>query len=109
MRTRKYFKTKKGFLVKLYNNMKCRVQGLNPDKRHLYKGLELMDKYDFYDWAFDNPDFHKLFKEWEQANYMRRLTPSVDRIDSRFGYFPLNMEFVPFYENCSRGALSRWR
>lgn len=98
--TQKYEKTKKGFLVRLYRNMLNRVTGRSKDKRHLYYGLEILPKEEFYEWALNNPDFHSLFKEWGLSGYERRLTPSVDRIDARIGYNVLNMEFVPFHENC---------
>jgi hypothetical protein len=97
---KKYEKTKKGFLMRLYRNMKSRVTGVNKSKWHLYLGKELLPKQDFYEWALKNPDFHELFEEWEKSGYERRLTPSVDRIDSRHGYCVFNMEFVPFHENC---------
>lgn len=97
---KKYEKTKNGFLMRLYRNMKSRVLGICKHKRHLYYGLEILDKEEFYAWAKNNEDFHSLFKEWEESGYERRLTPSVDRIDARHGYVLINMEFVPFHENC---------
>lgn len=98
--SKKYEKTKKGFLVRLYSNMRNRVEGKIQKAFHLYAGLDILSRQEFYRWAFDNPDFHELFKEWEESGYERRLTPSVDRIDAREGYILINMEFVPFHENC---------
>lgn len=107
LHTKKYEKTKKGFLVRLYRNMQSRVTGVQKLKVHLYEGKSLLTREEFYAWSEANAEFHKLFKEWENSNYERRLTPSVDRIDSSLGYEIHNMEWIPFYENCRRGALAK--
>jgi hypothetical protein len=106
--TKKYEKTKRGFLMRVYRNMESRVRGIQKIKLHLYDGMHLLDRQDFYDWAIADLEFHRLFEVWEESGYERRLTPSVDRIDSSCGYNLANMEWVPFHENCRRGAVSRW-
>lgn len=107
--TKKYEKTKKGFLVRLYRNMQSRVTGVQKLKIHLYEGKSLLGRDDFYEWSNNNATFHELFKLWEDSNYERRLTPSVDRIDSSLGYEISNMEWIPFHENCRRGLRSKLR
>lgn len=106
--TIKYEKTKKGFLVRLYRNMKSRVEGVQKVKFYLYEGKEILDKNDFYEWALSSKEFHDLFQDWEESDYERRITPSVDRINSDIGYIIGNMEWVPFHENCRRGTNSRF-
>lgn len=106
--TKKYEKTKKGFLVRCYRNMKSRVTGVQKAKFHLYEGKELLDKETFYEWALNNITFKNLFVIWEYSNYDRKLTPSVDRIDSSKGYSLYNMEWVTHSENSRRGTLSRF-
>lgn len=103
-----YEKTKKGFLVRLYRNMKSRVEGVQKLKIHLYEGKYLLDKDVFYEWALSSEEYHSLFEAWENSNYERRLTPSVDRINSAYGYELNNIEWVPFHENCRRGCKSRF-
>lgn len=105
--TKKYEKTKKGFLVRLYRNMQSRVSGVQKSKHHLYVGKSLLSKDEFYEWSLNNDTFHKLFNEWELSNYERRLCPSVDRINSDLGYELNNMEWVEFHENCRRGLYSK--
>jgi len=105
--TLKYEKTIKGFLVRLYRNMKSRIDGVQKEKKHLYCGKELMSKEDFYEFSLKNDTFFELFKEYEQSGYLRKLAPSIDRIDSSKGYFVGNIEFVTMSENSRRSAGNR--
>ena len=105
--TKKYEKTKKGFLMRLYRNMLSRVTGVHREKYHLYKGKGILHRQDFYQWALASGKFHALFNEWEISNYDRKLTPSVDRIDSSCGYTLDNIEWVTHSENSRRGAIKR--
>jgi len=106
--TKKYEKTKKGFLVRCYRNMKSRITGVQKAKFHLYEGKELMDKQEFYNYSLNCKEFHKLFDVWELSEYNRKLTPSLDRIDSSKGYNLKNIEWITHSENSRRGANSRF-
>jgi len=105
----KYEKTKKGFLMRKYRNMQSRVLGIQKLKAHLYLGKSLLDRQIFYDWALSSKEFHSLFKIWEEANYDRKLCPSVERINSSLGYTLSNMEWITHSENSRRGSLSKSR
>lgn len=107
--TRIYEKTKRGFLMRLYRNMKSRISGIQKAKFHLYEGKELLSKEEFYAWAYFDKQFHKLFEEYEKSGYEQRLAPSVDRINPDIGYTLDNMEFITHSENSRRGALSESR
>jgi hypothetical protein len=102
--TKKYEKTKNGFLMRLYRNMKSRINGVQKEKFHLYEGKFLIEKEDFYEWAKNNGQFHLLFEDYELNNYDRKLAPSVDRINSKLGYELSNMEFITHSENSRRGG-----
>lgn len=104
---KKYEKTPKGFLMRLYRNMKSRVDGVQKLKFHLYDGKELFNKEEFYSWALDQPEFLKLFNDYSASNYNRKLAPSVDRVDSSLGYTFDNVEWVTMSENSRRGVLSK--
>ena len=106
--TKKYEKTKNGFLMRLYRNMNSRINGVQKQKHHLYKGKYLLPKDVFYTWAKSSSEFHSLFANWEQSGYERKLSPSVDRIDSSRGYHLDNIEWVTHSENSRRGCLSRY-
>jgi len=106
--TKRYEKTKNGFLMRLYRNMQSRTSGVQKEKYHLYKGCDLLSREDFYAWAKSSCVFHDMFRAWEDSGYERKMSPSVDRIDSSKGYSIDNMEWVTHSENSRRGAKSRW-
>lgn len=103
--TKKYEKTKKGFLMRVYRNMLSRTKGLV--KPQIYKGLEILSKEEFYEWTLTNTNFNDLFSTWEQESYNKKLTPSINRIDSSRGYSLDNIEWITHSENSRLGAESR--
>ena len=105
----KYEKTPKGFLMRKYRNMQSRILGIQKMKAHLYKDLYLLPRDEYYDWAFNSKEFWDLYNGWVKSGYDRKLTPTVDRIDSEKGYFLKNMEWVTHSENSRRGSLSKKR
>jgi len=107
--TKKYEKTKKGFLVRTYRNMLSRVSGVTKNKNHLYLGLEILNKESFYEWSLNNDSFNHLFDVWKSLEYKRTLTPSIDRIDSKKGYILENIQWITFSENCKKGNESRFK
>lgn len=107
--TARYEKTKKGFLMRLYRNMKSRIAGIQKAKHHLYKDKDLLSKEDFYKWANSSEEFHSMFLVWEESKYNRKLTPTVDRIDPTLGYSKPNMRWLTHSENSRLGAISNQR
>lgn len=105
--TLKYERTKAGKLMRIYRNMRSRIEGVQKKKFHLYRGKSLMPKEQFYLWANNSNEFHRLFREWEESGFERRLAPSVDRIDSDLGYELGNLQWVTQSENSRRGSNSR--
>lgn len=104
---KKYEKTKNGFLMRMYRNMKSRVSGIQSAKYHLYVNKELLSKEDFYSWAKTNKEFDSLFEVYEQNNYQMKLAPSIDRIDSSKGYVIGNIQFITHSQNSRKGSISR--
>jgi hypothetical protein len=106
--TKKYERTKKGFLMRKYHHMRGRIDGHDYyPGAYMWAGKEILPKDEFYQWAINNNDFHELFDAWEKSGYERKLCPSVDRIDSSLGYIIGNMRFTTFQVNCIRGWQSR--
>lgn len=105
--THRYEKTPKGFLMRKYRNMQSRTCGIQWRKAHLYLGKELLSRDEFYKWALDSDDFNRLYLEWVESNYDRKLCPTVDRIDSECGYVLENMRWITHSENSRLGAISK--
>lgn len=97
--TKKYERTKKGFLVRKYRNMQSRVNGVQKLKAHLYNNLEILDREDFYRWALSSVEFHRLFKEYENNDYPMKICPSIDRVDPLKGYTIDNIRWLTHSEN----------
>jgi hypothetical protein len=103
---KKYEKSPKGFLMRLYRNMQSRVTGVQKQKFHLYQGKELLDRQDFYNWSIDNPIFLEMFEIYKSSEFNRKLAPTVDRIDSSKGYSLDNMRWLTHSENSRLGSIS---
>lgn len=107
--THRYERTKKGKLMRTYRNMLSRVQGVLKKKAHLYSGLPILPREDFYQWAMASNAFHTLFDGWVASGYRCGKSPSVDRVDPTEGYVLGNMRWLNHSENSSitRGKLRR--
>lgn len=103
----RYEKTVYGFLMRAYRNMKSRVEGVQKQKDHLYKGKEILNKEDFYRFSMFDKSFIDLFSNYVLSGYERKLCPSPDRVDSSKGYTIENIEWVTLSENSKRGASNR--
>ena len=97
----------KTFLSLLYTNMQCRVRGHVPHKAHLYEGLEIMSRGDFYNEYLEDERFLSLFKKWEMSGFDTKLTPSPDRLNSMLGYTVDNIDWVTHSVNSRNGSMSK--
>lgn len=94
--------------MRKYRNIESRITGIQKKKKHLYFGKEILSRDKFYEFAYSSDEFHAMFDVWEKSNYDRKLTPTVDRIDSSKGYSLDNMRWLTHSENSSLGAISRF-
>lgn len=102
-----YEKTLRGYLVRAYRNMLSRVMGIQKAKEHLYKGKDILNREDFYQWSIDNDCYINLHTYWVLSKYIHKLAPSVDRIDSTMGYTKGNIRWITQSENSRLGAIVR--
>jgi hypothetical protein len=105
--TKRYEKTPNGFLMRTYRNMLSRVTGVQKHKAHLYSGLPILSRQEFYAISRTDPDFLRLFIDWRAARYNKKLTPSINRIHSTLGYLNYNIEWLTLSDNSRLGAFSR--
>jgi hypothetical protein len=103
--TKKYEKSIAGKLMRSYRNIVSRVSGVQAKKHHLYKGKDVLSKQDFYDWSLNNKDFYRLYEDWCASGFDRKLSPSVDRIDTSKGYTIDNMRWITHSENSRLGGM----
>jgi hypothetical protein len=89
--------------------MQSRVTGIQKAKYRLYANKKLIGRHEFYAWANNNQDFKRLWDEWLKGKFDRKLTPTVDRINSDLGYILSNMRWITHSENSRLGALSKKR
>lgn len=102
-RSHAYEKTPKGYLMRTYRNMTSRVNGTLKNKAHLYKGLPICDKKDFYKWSLGTESsFLTLLKEYEESGYDFTMAPSVDRVVVGDGYVLGNIRWVSHGLNSSK-------
>lgn len=100
--TKKYERTFNGKLMRTYRNMESRVKGILLKKSHIYKGLPIVSRDEFYDWSKNNKDYREIFDSWVESGYILRKSPSIDRKDPEKGYTLDNMRWVAFSYNCSQ-------
>ena len=92
--------------MRLYRNMKSRIEGVHRKKRHLYEGKALLSRAEFYEWAAAHEDFIRLYHLYKDSGYRRAAAPSVDRIDSALGYTLENMRWLTMAENSRLGQVA---
>lgn len=105
-RAAKRRKTKVGLITLTYSNMQSRVRGQSRiETRHLFEGLELVEKETFITWALEDEVFHELYNTWVESGYKYGLTPTLSRIYTQEGYTLLNMNWVTQSHTGRKAAL----
>ena len=61
----------------------------------------------FYEWSINNEHFNELYDNWVKSEYDRKLSPSIDRINSNDGYTLNNIRWITHSENSKLGSISR--
>jgi hypothetical protein len=106
---RAYNRTFDGKIMMCFHNMRGRAEGIQKAKAHLYEGLEVLPRRQFYQWALHDASYRRLYLAWVESGYDQKLTPSVDRMDSQKGYTLGNIRWITHSENSRLGAVSKRR
>ena len=83
----------------MYSNMINRTNK-EPER---FSGIILKSK--FYEIAFNSYQLNQLHYNWCNNNHKKGLTPSVDRINNKRGYFHNNIQFLTLRDNCAKGLV----
>ena len=94
---------------KRYQSLEGLASALWNSRKQIAKNSGLALEFDrvwFLNWLHSNPKYHQLYAQWKYSNYIRRLTPSIDRIDNSIGYLKNNIQCITNIENISKGSKS---
>ena len=91
----RYSRSKIGLITKIYIHQ-VYVSKKDKTKKLSYTKKELID------WFFNNIKFDKLYNNWVNSGYDKKLTPSVDRINDHKGYSLDNIQLMTWDENIKK-------
>jgi len=86
------------YLGTCYSEMTRRVKTYDP-KRPRYFNLSICNRDEFKEKFKKDPQFLKLYKNWQSHGFKRKHAPSIDHINNEKGYTLDNLEFTSHYEN----------
>ena len=87
-----------------YKGILQRVNG-TATRKYSVEGKEALSYKDYCVWIKNNiDDFERLYKEWQESEYSRKLTPSIDRIDNTKGYTGDNMRWITHSDNSKKST-----
>lgn len=92
-----------------YNSLKARCDVNYAKTRNYYvTGMDYLTKDEYDKWCNQTMDsFMSIYNKWKDSGFNTSLQPSIDRIDSKLGYIPSNMQWMTKSENSSKGNKDR--
>ena len=92
----KYYRSYNHYGVQLFLNI---IERLKESKSYQNRKL-LFTKEEFIEWLDKNDTlFKKLYNNWVESNYDKKLSPSIDRIDNDGDYSLDNIQLITVIEN----------
>lgn len=86
-----------------YLGIKTRCEGRHRNRKYIVQGMPYLSWEEYEEWWSENESVYlKCHEAWEKSGYKNRLAPSIDRINSKKGYVPENMQWLPLTLNCSK-------
>lgn len=91
----RYHRTRKGLLVGIYQNILSRIRNCkNPNiKEIMINGL--ITKEAFYEYAFSNETFNRLYDLWVASDFNEYKTPCLTRAVLSEGFYISNFSWSP--------------
>lgn len=93
--------TPRGYLNRVYGNIKTRCTKTQYKKNAKYHGLPVLSWEEFVEWGL-TPEFEEMYQRYLKSGKDRKLAPSVDRIDPTKGYVLGNIQWLTLSENSKR-------
>lgn len=94
-----YNRTYKGKIGAMWASMNAR-QGVAP----YYTNVKvLMTRYEFNEFI-EKSNFKELYYQWVNSGFVRKLTPSIDRLDNKGNYDLGNIQIITTSENSKKAA-----
>jgi hypothetical protein len=89
---REYRRTVPGLITLIYANQKMtsKKAGRPPPS---------YTKEQFRQWITQQPNFDRLFQDWQNSGFEKDLSPSVDRLDNTVGYTLDNIQLITWRQN----------
>lgn len=85
-------RTVKGLISKIYSHQKQ----TSTKRGHELPTYTLDELYEF---VTEQEHFKSLYNKWVESRYDRQYTPSIDRLDDRYGYSLDNIQLVTWKQN----------
>lgn len=92
------------YLKSKYQLMKARVEGRG-DYAVTSIGKPILSLADFVWWGMASEMFLKLHDAWVLSGFDYKLSPSVDRVNSKRGYTLDNIQWLTHSENCRKDKI----
>lgn len=73
-------------------------------KKSVY-GKEFLSLKEWIEWCYKEDNYKKfieLYNGWVQNNFDKKMSPSIDRIDSKKGYVLGNLQWLTLSDNCKK-------
>ncbi len=80
---------------------------MNTKRPDIYLGKPILPKDVFLNWSKNHPEFLRLYKRWVNCDFDRKLTPTINRINSAKGYTLDNIEWMTNSQNCGLSSTVR--
>ena len=86
-----------------YQGIVSRCTGKHKNRTYYVEGMPYLSWEEYEDWWLNNvQDFQYCYNIWKRCGFKNKFAPSIDRIDSKKGYTPDNMQWLTFSVNCSK-------
>ena len=89
-----------------YSCIKTRcIRGRSNGKKYFVTGKPFLSKEEFMEWAYSPENmevFLSLYNNWQRNGFDNKLSPSIDRINSKKSYLIGNLQWLSKSDNCKK-------